>query len=312
MIDLGNLHKVDLRQVWSNEATEFTPWLAQQLSELSNTLGMELELHGQEVPVGEFSTDILARDLGSDRLVIIENQLESTDHDHLGKLLTYAAGHDADAVVWITKEFREPHRQALDWLNQRTGTETEFYGIVVEVFRIDDSRPAVKFRPVAFLNEWRKINFPPKETTEREEAYRHFFQTLIDELRENHNFTKARKGQPQSWYQFASGFSNIGYAVSFAQEARVRAEVYLDKPNQAFNKKIFDALFEEKTMIEEEYGEPLEWERLDEGKASRIAVYREGQITDSPQSLEEIKKWAIDQLLRFKKVFSQRLKQQLK
>lgn len=312
MSQLGVIHKVDLRQVWPNEATEFTPWLAQQLSELGNTLGMDLELHGQEVPVGEYSTDILARDLGSDRLVVIENQLESTDHDHLGKLLTYAAGHDASAVVWITKEFREPHRQALDWLNQRTDTETEFYGIVVEVFRIDNSRPAVQFRPIAFPNEWGKNIPPSKETTERAEAYRQFFQTLIDELRENHKFTGARKGQPQNWYTFASGFSNIGYSLSFAQGERVRAEVYIDKPEQSVNKKLFDALVEEKETIREEFGEPLEWERLDTGKASRIAVYREGQIADAPQTLEEIRKWAVDRLLRLKKVFNPRFKKLLK
>ncbi len=196
-------------------------------------------------------------------------------------------------------------------LNQRTDTETEFYGIVIEVFRIDDSRPAMKFRPVAFPNEWGKKNGPLSQETERAEAYRHFFQTLIDELRENHKFTGARKGQPQNWYTFASGLSNIGYSLSFAQGERVRAEVYIDKPDQSFNKKLFDALAKEKETIREEFGEPLEWERLDTGKASRIAVYREGKIADAPQTLEEIREWAVDRLLKLKKVFNPRFKKLL-
>ena len=125
MPEVARLEPVDLRAVWPNEASDFTPWLAENLEELSKALGIDLELIQREAPVGSFSLDIHARDVNQNRTVVIENQLEPTNHDHLGKVLTYAAGHNADVMVWIVKEFRDEHRQALDWLNQRTRSPSE-------------------------------------------------------------------------------------------------------------------------------------------------------------------------------------------
>lgn len=179
----GNIEKVDLREVWSSEAGDFTPWLAENISKLGEALDLELELQGSEVSVGDFSLDLLAHD-EADRPVIIENQLDSTDHDHLGKLLTYAGGYDAAVVVWVAKDFRDEHRQALDWLNQRTGEDTQFFGVVIEAWKIDDSRPAPHFNLVATPNEWKKGKVVKPVPSERQEQYRKFFQDLRDKLEE--------------------------------------------------------------------------------------------------------------------------------
>lgn len=309
MPEFGVLRRVDLREVWSREASEFTPWLAENIAAIGEALGMELELQGREAACGDFSCDLLARDLGSNRIVVVENQLSSTDHDHLGKLITYASGLDAGVVVWIAPEIRDEHRQALDWLNQRTESSLDFFGVVVEVLRIDESRPAFSFRPVAFPNQWRKGNVPTAGTgkpSARSEAYRSFFQDLIDTLREQHKFTNARVGQPQNWYSFASGVSSVTYGVSFAQGGEVRAEVYIDTEDAEENKAMFDALEKDKRAIEGQFGEPLRWERLDHRRACRVAVYRRGTIEDSEQ-LGEIKTWAVERLLKLKKVFGSRI-----
>ncbi|MCH8880343.1 MAG: DUF4268 domain-containing protein [Planctomycetes bacterium] len=303
MLELDTISKVDPHSVWNHEAHDFTPWLAANLHRLGEAIGIELELVEREADVGGFSLDLLAKDLGRNANVVIENQLATTDHDHLGKLITYASGYDADVVIWVSTEIREEHRQALDWLNQRTGSNTNFFAVVVEVIRIGESKPALQFRVVVSPNEWQKSE---KTISEKSELYRQYFQGLLDELRETHSFTSARKGQPQNWYSFSSGNKQFVYGHSFAAGNRVRAEVYIDSGDVDENNDLFDRLHADRELIESEFGDPLEWERLDSKRASRIAIYRSGSIEGSSEDLQEIHDWAIQNLLQFKKVFRNR------
>jgi hypothetical protein len=311
MPEFGNIRKVNIRDVWPNEAQDFTPWLAENLEKLGEVLGMDLEMIEREASVGNFSLDILAKDLSTGHNVIIENQFSDTDHDHLGKMLTYAAGFDASTVVWISETVRDEHRQTIEWLNERTDTDTQFFVIEIEVVKIDDSKPAYNFKPVVFPNEWHKTRkqSSSEKSSAKGEAYREYFQILIDELREKHSFTEARIAQPQNWFSFSSGVSGIVYGTSFAQGGRVRAELYIDVGDWDRNKKLFDWLTEQKQAIESEFSEPLSWERMEERRASRVAVYREGTIEeDDEEALKQIRAWAIQKLLTFRKVFSPRLK----
>jgi hypothetical protein len=156
---LGKLVRVDLRELWKNEEYDFSAWLAQpeNLAELSDEIGIEIRLPEKEVAVGNYSLDILAEEEGTGRKIVIENQLERTNHDHLGKLITYAAGHDAKIVIWIFKAISEEHRSAIDWLNEITGEDCLFFAIEIQAWRINNSEAAPKFQVVCKPNEWAKV-----------------------------------------------------------------------------------------------------------------------------------------------------------
>lgn len=305
-MNFGELKKISLRTIWKHEAHTFTPWLEENISALGDTLGMELELTRREANVGDFSLDLLARNLNTGKNVVIENQLTQTDHDHLGKLLTYAAGFNAESIIWVAESIRDEHRQALDWLNQHTDIDTNFFAVTVEVFQIDDSKPAYKFRPIVFPNEWQKSrkNQATTSLSPKAEAYRNFFQSTIDLLREKYKFTNANVGQPQNWYSFASGFSSQNYSAVFTQGNKVRVELYIDFGDHAQNKHFFELLLCDKEAIETELGTSLEWEKLEDKRASRVGIYRSGSILDSKKELDEIQSWIVTYLTSFKKTFT--------
>lgn len=310
-ITLGKLEYIDPKDLWPLEAKDFTPWLSNNLAMLGEALGLDLELVATEAPVGSFACDIEAKDSGSGRRVVIENQLSQTDHGHLGQLVTYAAGLDAGVIVWIAPKVREEHREAIDFLNRHTRETLDFFLIALEVIRISGSPPAVVFKLVASPNAWAKTASASasKTVSDKSIAYQDFFQGVMDELREKHKFTNAKVAQPQSWYGFSSGTSGIGYHASFATGARLRAELYIDVVDAAKNKAIFDALKTQQVSIETAIGEPLIWERLTDRRACRISAVRTNtSIADAATQEEDMRDWLVQRLLKFRAVFGPRLK----
>ena len=314
MLNFSELKRIPLREKWNHEASDFTPWLESNIQILGDALGMDLEVVDREASVGDFSLDLLAKDLGSSRTVIIENQLTQTDHDHLGKLLTYAAGFDASIVVWVSEEVRDEHRQTLEWLNQRTDTETQFFGVVLEVLQIDDSKPALDFKLVVSPNEWQKSKRQKTSTnlSSKGGKYQSYFQVLIDELREKHKFTGAKVGLAQNWYNFSSGLGGVRYGAWFAQGGKVLAYVTIRQKTDENRIKIFNMLEKRKIEIESNFGSSLEWIRDAEKSGSRIATSCEGDIELSDGELEELRKWHIANLLKLKEVFQPEIEQVLK
>ena len=302
--ELATIEKINIREVWSNEAGDFTPWLAENLDQLGDELGMELELVAQEAAVGSFKLDILARETGRNAVVAIENQVESTDHAHLGQLLTYAAGSKADIVIWVTTDFRDEHRAAMDWLNQRTEDSLEFYGVEIGAVKIDGSRPAPLFRLAAFPNSWSKrAPASIQAVSEKGEQYRRYWKPLLERLNREDGWS-VRTDNPQSWFTAGSGVSEVWRSMSFYVRKREAAvELSLQTPDKDWNKSFFGLLKESQEDIEEEMGTELLWERLDNNKTSRVGIRRDGSIDDPPDRLDEIREWMFDNVVRFKQVF---------
>ena len=298
--DLASIERVEPRNIWPNEAENFTPWLADNLAELGKELGMELELDAKEAPVGKFSVDILAKEIGRDSVVVIENQIERTDHVHLGQLLTYAAGSEANIVIWVTTNFQDEHRAALDWLNKSTIESLEFYGVEIEVVRIGESAPAPLFRLAAFPNSWSKrAKTSNQPVSERGERYRRFWQALLERL----GWNVVTDRTTSSYYSAGSGISNVRRTMSFKESNEVSIEIEISNSNKDWNKAFFDALKQSRERIEEDLGAELVWDRLDNLITSRVSFRRGGSIDADRDELGEIQDWFLANAEKFKDVF---------
>lgn len=303
--DLGRLESVELRDVWLHEALDFTPWMLANADALSEALDMDLELDSAEHAVGGFSLDLIGRDRRSNELVIIENQLEMTDHSHLGQLLTYAGGTDPTNIVWIAARFRQEHRAALEWLNQRTDTTTRFFGVEVTAVRIDSSRPAPLFHVIATPNDWGKTVRTRAQAaeggaSERASLYAEFWEQFLAALRSRElGWTKARKGPAQNWFNMPSGTSGVEYSVSFGKHG-LRSEIYLGDRSESVNAQRFRAFLALRAGLEEAYGSALGFAPLDGRKASRIEDTRAGEVSDA-SSWQTYIDWFIDSQHRLRR-----------
>ncbi len=308
---LGVLEEIDARSVWPNEARDFTPWLRQNIDILAEVVELDLEVSETEGPVGDFAVDLVGRDLTSGSLVIIENQLSPTDHGHLGQVLTYAAGREAQIVIWIAPQFRDEHRQALVWLNERTREDQAFFGIEVRAVRIAGSVPAPLFTIVAQPNEWQKTGSRSVAiVSPRGEAYRAFWTTYLADLREQApGLTRASKGLPQNWCGIGAGRSGFSYNAWFGQGDQLRVELYIDTGHEHANNEAFDCLLEQREQIEQELGSEISWERLDNRRASRVALYTPGSIDASGDQLHDLRQWAVSTKIEFAKAFGERVRQ---
>ena len=286
-IGLGRLEQVDPLQVWALEERDFTPWLLQNGDALAAALEIDLELRQREHRVGPFELDLLGHDMTHDAPLIVENQLTPTDHAHLGQLLTYAGGTDAATIVWIARTFREQHRQALDWLNERTDERTRFFGVELQVVRIGESQPAPLLKVVSAPNDWQKYARTAPGTagqSPRQIAYAQFWSRVLERVAADHpTWTNRRSldGHTQNWVDFPSPFRPSYYAMSFAQRNRLRHELYIDLGTAEATTEMFERFHADRAAIEARYGTPLSWEPLPDKRASRIADYTDGDVMNN-------------------------------
>jgi len=318
---LGQLRKVDLRIVWPSESGDFTPWLAtpENLKLLGDAIGLELELESTEKEVGSFSADILCKDMSTGDWVVIENQLEKTDHTHLGQLFTYAAGLKVSTVVWIAARFTDEHRAALDWLNEITNQRINFFGLEIALWQIADSAIAPKFDVVSKPNDWSRdvvagASGKRGDLSEAQSLQLRFWSAFRDYALERSSTIKPTKPFPQHWMNMGigrTGFNLAGIVSTHdsstnsndRQEIRAEVQIY-NKESKAY----FAALREQAATIEEEFGERLTWYSAENVHSCRIYVRKTVDLSDEADWPNQ-HKWLLAKLEKLRAVFETRIQQ---
>lgn len=302
MHSLAKLVKVDLRNVWEHEALDFTNWLAQleNLNALSEEIGVYIKLIQTEASVGRFNVDILAEEEGTGRKIIIENQLEDTNHDHLGKIITYASGYDAEVIIWIVKDIREEHQRAVEWLNEHTDEKLSFFLIKIELWQIEGSNPAPRFDVVVSPNEWAKAvrnSSSGGELSDTKIQQLEFWTKFKDFVRARDSRIRLRTPRPQHWYDVSMGSADGHVALTTnSKENLLGCGIYISK-----NKELFHFLKERKDIIEKEIGETLIW--IDASTASRIIISKEIPILFDESKFDDYFSWLYEKTILFQSVF---------
>ena len=304
--EFGRLTEINVRDLWPHEQYDFSNWLAksENIELLNDILGLTLVDIDKEVYVGAYRCDLVAKDETTGLRIIIENQLETSDHNHLGQIITYASGLDAKVVVWIVKEAREEHRSAIEWLNNNTSKELNFFLIELHAYKIGNSLPAPKFEVVEGPNDFIKNakNSNNTATTNKTQSERLIFWTQFNELltAKGKPFN-IRKATTDHWYDVALGTSEAHIGINLVnKEACVVVEVYISN-----NKLLFDQLYAQKEQIEQALGFNLDWRRLtDTKKASRILYSIPGLNFDNHSNYQQLMNEIIDKIVQMKKVFS--------
>jgi len=310
---IGKLKKVDLRKEWKHEANDFTKWLAQEenLALLSEEIGITIKVIQTEAKVGSFNVDILAEEERTGRKIVIENQLETTNHEHLGKVITYASGYDAEIVIWIVKDVRDEHKQAIDWLNEHTDEKINFFAIKMELWQIGDSPYAPKFYIISKPNDWAKALKMATRSGELSEAAMQkmdFIKEFISYCEEKKS--KLRLGRPQpatpSYYTISIGNSNVWIAVKMNSRKNVLfADLYI------LNKELFHELEKDKENINKEFGKELRWDDMPQHKGAVIGDEIPFYI-EKEEDWNKYFEWIKDTAERFQKIFTKYLRKATK
>ena len=305
--DLAKLQKIDLRDVWGIEP-DFTNWLAQKenLDLLGEEIGVDIKIIKTEANVGNFKVDILAEEESSGRKIIIENQLEDTNHDHLGKIITYASGYDAEIIIWVVRDVREEHQRAVEWLNEHTDEKTGYFLIKVELWQIEGSKPAPKFDVLVSPNEWAKtIKASPAggELSDTKLQQLDFWTKFKGFVRAKDTRIRLQTPRPQHWYDVSMGSSEAHVALTInSRENLLGCEIYISR-----NKELFNFLQERKEEIEKEIGEQAEW--VNAAVASRIKIKKEIPDLFSQSEAENYFAWLYEKTTLFQKVFGRHFRE---
>ena len=292
---IGKLEEVDIRELWKHEQYDFSEWLSKKenIENLNEILGLTLVDISKETYVGSYRCDLFAKDETTGIKVIIENQLEMSNHDHLGKIITYASGLDAKVVVWIVKESREEHRSAIEWLNNNTNSNINFFLIEIHAYKIGNSDNAPMFQVIEQPNDFIKNNksINSNDTMNKSQSQRlEFWNQFNNVLIEKGKPFNVRKATTDHWYNVAIGTSDAHIDITLVnKDSVIGVELYITD-----NKELFDKLYQRKDEIEKDLGFKLDWRRLNNSKASRIVTYIKGLNFDDHSNYNELINKTID------------------
>jgi hypothetical protein len=312
---LGSLKRVDLREYWGKEATEFTPWLAANVRLLGDSIGLDLEVESQEHDVGDFRADLLCKDTTDDHWVIVENQLDPTDHRHLGQLLTYAAAlGETVTVVWIAERFRDEHRAVLDWLNRVTDEGINFFGIEIELWKIGDSSPAPKFNIVCKPNEWSRTlrESASGELSNTRQSYLEYWESYREYL-ETHSKLRCQKPGPRGYIAHTIGKTGVHLSAvahkwnseTGSYDGEIRAELVA---SHGISKALTEFLAPMEQQINKEFGEALIWHRLEGGRIRRLYVQRTADVSNKNDWAQQ-HAWLVEKIEKLDKVFRPKVRE---
>lgn len=310
-MQLGKLEKGDLRKVWKQDAFHFTNWLAQKdnLNILSEEIGIEISLIQAEAKIGRFTVDILAEEENTGRKIIIINQLEATNHDHFGKLITYASGFNAEIIIWIAKDVRDEQKLAIDWLNEHTDEKVNLFAIELELWKIGDSPYAPKFQIISKPNDWAKAikkATTGSNLTDIQLLQLDFWRQFREFAQNTGTKVSLKKSYPQNWYEMSIGYSSAHLSLTFNSHSnQIGCELYI--PN---SKDLFYELETFKDAIHAEVGNELEWTALGTKKASSIKIFKNGNITET-EKWNNYFAWFVEKADLFQQVFSKYIKKAL-
>ncbi len=292
---IGKLEEVDIRELWKHEQYDFSEWLSKKenIENLNDILGLTLVDISKETYVGSYRCDLFAKDETTGIKVIIENQLEMSNHDHLGKIITYASGLDARVIVWIVKEAREEHRSAIEWLNNNTNSNINFFLIEIHAYKIGNSDNAPMFQVIEQPNDFIKNNKSTNsnDTMNKSQSQRlEFWNQFNNFLIERGKPFNIRKATTDHWYNVAIGTSDAHIDITLVnKDSVIGIELYITN-----NKELFDKLYQKKDEIEADLGLELDWRRLNNSKASRIVTFIKGLNFDNHSNYNELMNKTID------------------
>lgn len=290
----------DLRCIWKHEAKDFSAWLAEDenLAMLGDAIGIEIQLEERESSVGKFSVDLYAKEVETGRVIIIENQLEETNHDHLGKIITYASGKDAKVVVWVVKRAREEHKQAIEWLNQHTDDDLGFFLLEIEVWKIGDSLPAPRFNVVEQPNGWAKTMKKISGESPLKQRLFEFWSYFADHAFEKPCMSafRRRTPQPQHWYDMSLGLHGVVLQLTATSQKRVvTAGIYIKG-----NKELFHRYKAHAAEIEQKLGAKVEW--VEAAKDCRFYISKPGDFSQNEAIWGDLCNWLSEQAPKLREI----------